>query len=98
MQAVELEVLRLEAGPRALRIMLSWRAGDEQRRSKGPKFGRDRRRLAVAGARLRELLGARLGCRADEVKLGLGADGKPMVLVAPELCFSLSHCDDLALV
>ena len=98
MQAVELEVFRLEAGPRALGIMLSWLSGDEQRRFKRLKFGRDRRRFAVARARLRELLGARLGCRADEVKLGLGAHGKPMVLDAPELCFSLSHCDDLALV
>lgn len=91
-------MLQLEAGPGALGIMLSWLSTDEQRRLERLQFARDRRRFAVAHARLRETLAARLGCHAADVKLGSGPHGKPLVVDAPELHFSLSHCDDLALL
>jgi 4'-phosphopantetheinyl transferase len=58
----------------------------------------DRRRFVVARARLRELLGARLGVRPRDVEFAYGAHGKPALAPGgdPGLCFNVSHCGSLA--
>lgn len=62
-------------------------------------FDRDRDRFVVARARLRELLGSRLGVRPEAVELECGAHGKPALagrFADTNLRFNVSHCDDIA--
>ena len=54
------------------------------------------RRWAIAHGALRAILAARMGCEPAAVAFGAGPHGKPEVAGGPR--FSLSHCDDLALV
>jgi 4'-phosphopantetheinyl transferase len=95
---IDVETLRLEAEPQAVRALASWLSDEELKRAGRLKFERDRRRFIVARARLREQLGARLGQRPDEVKLATGARGKPFVVDNAELRFNVSHCEELAVL
>lgn len=63
------------------------------------RFPEDAARWASYRAALRRILGGALGMPPGDVPLALTEAGKP-VLAAPHhgLHFSLSHCDDLALV
>ena len=54
------------------------------------------RRWAIAHGALRTILAAWMGCEPAAVAFGAGVHGKPEVDGGPR--FSLSHCDDLALV
>jgi 4'-phosphopantetheinyl transferase len=85
--------LKVDAAP--LRALLS---PDEQERAARFVLPEDRRRYIVARARLRQLLGARLGANPDEVELTYGIAGKP--LLAPrylrDLRFNVAHCGDTA--
>ena len=54
------------------------------------------RRWAIAHGALRAILAARMGCEPSAIAFGAGEHGKPEVAGGPR--FSLSHCDDLALV
>ena len=69
---------------------------DERDRAARLRFERDRRRFVVARARLRELLGRRLGMRPEAVAIVYGAQGKP-ALARGELRFNLAHSGELAL-
>ena len=95
----EVVVARLDAAPEELRKLLASLAPEERERAARFFFPRHRRRYIAARGLLRQLLGARLGIRAEEVRLVYGKNGKP--LVDPSLAagphFSVSHCDDVAL-
>jgi 4'-phosphopantetheinyl transferase len=88
----EVVVVRLDLEPE--RDTLS---PTERHRARRFRFERDRRRFIVARGRLREELAARLGVRPERVALEYGENGKPR-LAGRELHFSVSHCDDVALL
>jgi 4'-phosphopantetheinyl transferase len=87
-----------------LRQMLS---PDELERAARFVFDRDRRRFSVARARLRQVLGGRLGQAPETVRFRYGAYGKPSVeWTAADVQdsqwdgpvrFNASHSEDLAL-
>jgi 4'-phosphopantetheinyl transferase len=92
--AIEVVVTRLcgEAAASAL-------SEAERLRASRFAFDRDRDRFVIARARLRQLLGSRLGVRPEAVELECGAHGKPALagrFADSELRFNVSHCDDLA--
>jgi 4'-phosphopantetheinyl transferase len=71
---------------------------DERRRAAAFAFDRDRRRFIAARARLRQLLGERLGAAPASVELVYRANGKPEL--APghwrDLRFNVAHSGELA--
>jgi 4'-phosphopantetheinyl transferase len=89
----EIVVARLDAPVEALRSLL---CPAERERAARFRFERDRRRYIVARARLRQLLGARLGVRPEAIEITHGMKGKPR-LADGGLHFNLSHSDDVAL-
>jgi len=89
-------VARLQAAPEEVRSLRSRLSGSERQRAERFRFERDRRRYVVARARLRELLGARLGVHPEAVEIEYGRNGKPR-LARGEWHFSVSHSDDVAL-
>jgi len=99
MNGVEVVAARLDAAPRAVGELHALLSDTEKRRARRMAFGRDRRRFIVARARLRQLLGARLGVRPESVELAYGAHGKPALaprFADADLRFNVSHCDDVA--
>jgi 4'-phosphopantetheinyl transferase len=96
--AVEVIVTRLVAGRAAVRASAALLAGAERRRACRFAFARQRGRFIVARARLRRLLGARLGVRPEVVELVYGAHGKPALaprFAGADLHFNVAHCDDV---
>jgi 4'-phosphopantetheinyl transferase len=93
---LEIVLALLHAPADAVRSALGLLSTAERQRAARLRFERHRRRFIVARARLRELLATRLGVRPEAVELAYGANGKPQ-LPRPELHFSVSHCDDVAL-
>lgn len=89
----EVVVERLDADSDALRACLS---AAERARADRFFFARHRRRFVAARARLRELLGARLGVAPQAVEIVHGRNGKPR-LAQGKMHFSVSHCADVAL-
>jgi 4'-phosphopantetheinyl transferase len=89
----EVVVARLDAPAGDLRACLS---KAELERAGRFRFEHLRRRFIVARARLRQLLGARLGLAPAAVELASGADGKPL-LAQGGLRFSCSHSGEVAL-
>jgi 4'-phosphopantetheinyl transferase len=89
----ELVVARLDSSSDSLEACLS---ADERSRAARFFFARDRRRYIAARARLRELLGERLGVAPKAVELVYGENGKPH-LAGGELHFNVAHCNDVAL-
>jgi len=89
-------VARLAASEEELRRLGACLSAAERERAARFLFDRHRRRFIVARARLRELLGARLGRPAGEVPLVYAGSGKPC-LADDSLRFSVSHCGDVAL-
>lgn len=86
---------RLQAEPEEVRSLRSRLSGSERQRAERFRFERDRRRYVVARARLRELLGARLGVRPESVEIEHGRNGKPR-LARGDWHFSVSHSEDVA--
>jgi 4'-phosphopantetheinyl transferase len=82
--AIEVVAAGLDAPPEAVRGLSAWLCDAEQRRAARFHFERDRRRFVVARARLRELLGERLGTRPQALELVPGSNGKPAL--APASC------------
>ena len=70
----------------------------ERARSARFHFERDRGRYAAAHAGLRRLLAQRTGRDATSLAIAAGPYGKPYLADAPRCAFSLSHCEELALV
>jgi 4'-phosphopantetheinyl transferase len=72
----------------------------EVARSESYRYARDRERFVATHARLRVVLAAYLGCRADRVQLTGEPGRKPRLLghSSDALSFSVSHSDNLAVV
>jgi 4'-phosphopantetheinyl transferase len=91
----EVVVAPLELEARPLERLL---ADDERRRAAAFAFDRDRRRFVVARARLRRLLGERLGVAPRAVRISYNPQGKPRL--APgydrDLRFNVAHSAELA--
>ena len=98
-ESIEVEVASLAAAPGAVHAAVALLSDDERHRARRFVFERDRRRFILARARLRELLGERLGTRADSIEFEYNAHGKPALsrrFTRSDLQFSVSHCDDVA--
>jgi 4'-phosphopantetheinyl transferase len=92
----ELVVASLDADAGAAAALLS---ADERQRAARFVFERDRRRYAAARARLRQLLGERLGVAPESLQFVYSPHGKPALARRPgqrDLRFNLSHCGDVA--
>jgi len=96
---IEVVVTRLAAAPEAVRASAALLSDAERHRARRFAFDRDASRFIVARARLRQLLAARLGVRAQAVEFEYGAYGKPVLsrrFADSDLHFNVSHCDDVA--
>jgi 4'-phosphopantetheinyl transferase len=96
---IEVVVTRLVAGSETVRASALVLSDAERQRASRFAFDRDRRRFIVARARLRQLLAVRLGVRPESVEFAYGAHGKPALarrFADSDLCFNVSHCDDVA--
>ena len=99
MVTVEVIAAPLDVSARALGALSRWLCDAERSRAARFHFERDRRRFVVARARLRELLGERLGVHPAAVALACGRRGKPVLaerFAGTGWSFNLSHCDELA--
>jgi 4'-phosphopantetheinyl transferase len=94
----EFEVVleRLDATSEELRALEAWLSPAEVKRADRFFFQRHRRRYVVARARLRQLLGQRLGVAPQDIALVYGANGKPR-LADEAMRFSVSHSGEIAL-
>lgn len=92
----EVVLARLDASPQDLRALEACLSAAELKRADRFFFERDRRRFVVARARLRQLLGERLGMAPQEIRLAYGANGKPR-LADEAMRFSVSHSGEIAL-
>jgi 4'-phosphopantetheinyl transferase len=96
---IEVLVRRLDATPEAVGSLALRLSEAERERASRFRFYRDRRRFIVARARLRELLGVRLGVPPESVELACGKNGKPALAArcaGEGLRFNVSHCEDVA--
>src|SRR2546425_2209742 len=97
--AIDIVVARLNQRLAAVRALSVWLSDGERQRASRFAFDRDRRRFVVTRARLRQLLGVRLGMRPDSVELVYGERGKPALArgyAGSDLRFNVSHSDDVA--
>ena len=95
----ELYTTRLDLAPRTVKALAELLSDDEQQRASRLVFQRDRARFIVARARLRQLLGARLGVSPASIEFSYGARGKPALAARFADCgvrFNLSHSEDVA--
>ncbi|CAN5851305.1 4'-phosphopantetheinyl transferase superfamily protein [soil metagenome] len=69
---------------------------EEQARGDSYRAALHRQRFAAGRARLRMILGAQLGRDPGPLAFAENAFGKPGLVDAPDLRFSLSHCQDQA--
>src|SRR5688572_19960111 len=93
---LELVVASLDIEAEPLAGLLS---PDERQRAARFVFERDRRRYTVARARLRQLLGERLGAAPESLQLVYNHHGKPALARRPrqrDLRFNVSHCGAVA--
>jgi 4'-phosphopantetheinyl transferase len=96
---VEVLTARLDVASDALRESAALLSAPERQQAQRLAFARDRRRFIVARARLRQLLGTRLGVRPATIELTSGPYGKPMLAPrfrASDVRFNVSHSADLA--
>jgi len=93
---IEIVATRLDVGPEAIAASHALLSDAEQRRARRVASARVRGRFIVARARLRQLLGARLGVRPAAVELTTAPNGKPALRGDATLRFNLAHCDDVA--
>jgi 4'-phosphopantetheinyl transferase len=92
----ELMVGSLDIDAGSLAGLLS---ADERQRAGRFAFERDRRRYIVARARLRQLLGERLGAAPESLQFVYNPHGKPALARRPgqrDLRFNVSHCGEVA--
>jgi 4'-phosphopantetheinyl transferase len=91
---------RLDVAPEAAAEAQACLSNGERHRARRYRHECDRRRFLVARARLRQLLGERLGVPPAAVELAYGRNGKPAL--APRFArsgwrFNVSHCGEVAL-
>jgi 4'-phosphopantetheinyl transferase len=96
-EGFEVVLARLTATEREIQELRACLSETEHKRAARFRFEHLRRRFIVARARLRQVLGAQLGVAPRALELAQGADGKPR-LAGGELHFSVSHCDEVALI
>jgi 4'-phosphopantetheinyl transferase len=73
-------------------------SADECARMERFFVGKDRRRFGMTRWALRKLLGSASGQLAQSISFGENDHGKPIVINAADLHFSVSHSGDLALI
>lgn len=76
-------------------------SSDEQMRAERFRFERERRRFTVGRGALRIILGRYLNASPEDLVFEYGANGKPTLStrsLQPELCFNLSHSEELMLL
>ena len=96
---VEVVATRLDLAAEGIGTLHALLSSAEQQRARRMAAGRARDRFIVARARLRQLLGARLGVRPESVELTRSPNGKPVLgarFLDANLRFNLAHCDDVA--
>ena len=96
---VTIVVARLDADRGAVDTLAETLTEEERRRAGRLVRDRDRRRFVVARGRLRQLLAAQLHVRPESIELIYGPHGKPALARRPgdpDLRFSVSHSEDLA--
>lgn len=89
---------RLDAVPDAIAYCTTLLAEDETARATRFRVSTDRDRFIVAHALLRRVLARYLETDAARLLFGQADFGKPFLINYPELCFSLSHSGEFALV
>lgn len=97
--AVEVVVTRLDLEPDTFQYLAASLHDDELARARRFHLERDRSRFIVARARLRQLLGQRLGIQPQNVELAYGAHGKPVLAggsATMDWRFNVSHSRDIA--
>jgi 4'-phosphopantetheinyl transferase len=94
LEKADVAVVSLDVDAAPLRALLS---PDERERAARFVFHEHRRRFIVARARLRQLLGARLGVGAETIAFRYAPAGKPALAAGHrDLRFNLAHCGDVA--
>jgi len=96
---IEVVVTSLMATHECVRAAAGILSPDEQARAARFVHDRDRRRFIMARARLRELLGERLGIPPESVAFDYGDHGKPSLATRNserDLRFNLTYSEDLA--
>jgi 4'-phosphopantetheinyl transferase len=91
--------ISLDPNPAALKSLYQTLSVDEQERACRYRFDRDRQAFIVRRGRLRIILGRYLGLDAASLQFLYNPYGKPFLRpeAAGQLCFNLSHSQDLAL-
>jgi len=96
---VEVVTARLDPPPEAVCALSQRLCNEERARAARLRFDRDRRRFVVARARLRQLLGERLGAAPETIAFAYGANGKPVLagrFAVSGWRFNLSRREELA--
>lgn len=94
---IEVVVTSLAATPAWVRAARAVLSPDERARADRFVHDGDRRRFVMARARLRELIGERLGVAPQSVQFGYGAYGKPsLATLHHDIRFNIAHSEDLA--
>lgn len=98
-ESLEVVVSELDFAPTALAVAATLLSPEEQQRARRFVFERERNQFIATRAKLRQLLGARIGVRPEFVELVYGKYGKPALdprLTAQALHFNLSRSHDMA--
>jgi len=96
---IDVVLVRLEATIDSVRASQAILSTDESKRARRILSERARNQFVVARARLRKLLGDRLGVTAESVELRNGRFGKPVLAPdssRPNLRFNFSRCGNVA--
>jgi 4'-phosphopantetheinyl transferase len=95
---IDVVVASLAAAPECVRATAALLSSDERERAQRLVHDRDRRRFIMGRARLRELLGERLGIPPATIQFEYGDYGKPSIRARADrdLRFNIAHSDDLA--
>ena len=96
---VEVVSVRLDADPATVREFAHCLSDGERLRASRFAFARDRSRYIIGRARLRFLLGSRLGVQPNAVELVYGSRGKPALsqrFADSDLRFNVSHSEHQA--
>ncbi|MGW2819051.1 4'-phosphopantetheinyl transferase family protein [Streptomyces sp. NPDC001415] len=90
--------ISLTASPPLLARLSAVLDAEERRRGAAAAFPEIRRRHTVSHGVTRQILGRYLDTPPHHLRFGHGDWGKPGLVCHADLRFSLSHCDDLALL
>jgi 4'-phosphopantetheinyl transferase len=94
--SVQIQLTTLDVDPAERENYAAMLRPEELARAARFRFARDAERYVVRRGKLRELLGARLGCAPSEVPLNTSRFGK-LSVAGSDLRFSLSHSNGVVL-